>query len=187
MDGCKACSKCLQFKSFDEFYATKDTRDKFTNHCRACMRARNAEWNKTNRDRKNERNRKFRKLNPSSHRESVRQWKEKNPSLDNLHKAARRLGRLKACPDWVKTEPLASQILSHYQHAQWLTETMGESFQVDHIIPLKSDFVCGLHVPWNLIVLTAEDNRAKSNSRWPGQLDCQKGRGQSHDWWKELQ
>lgn len=38
-----------------------------------------------------------------------------------------------------------------------------EGYQVDHIIPLQSRYVCGLHTEDNLQYLTIEDNRRKSN------------------------
>lgn len=39
----------------------------------------------------------------------------------------------------------------------------GRDVQVDHIVPLKSDVVCGLHNEFNLQLLFKEDNISKSN------------------------
>jgi 5-methylcytosine-specific restriction endonuclease McrA len=50
-----------------------------------------------------------------------------------------------------------------YKIAITMTQTTGEQYVVDHIIPLRSDEVCGLHVPWNLRVTTQEENLKKSN------------------------
>lgn len=50
-----------------------------------------------------------------------------------------------------------------YDKCQRMTEVKGEMHHVDHIVPIQSPVVCGLHVPWNLRIVPAGDNLSKSN------------------------
>lgn len=75
----------------------------------------------------------------------------------------RRASKTNATPKWLTKEDRRA-IASIYERAAILTAKTGEKHEVDHIVPLRSKVVCGLHVPWNLSVIQAYKNRAKSNS-----------------------
>ena len=55
------------------------------------------------------------------------------------------------------------KIYAIYAEAKRLTKQTGVKHEVDHIVPLHGELVSGLHVSWNLQVLTREQNYAKSN------------------------
>lgn len=65
-------------------------------------------------------------------------------------------------PNWL-TESDFLRIAARYKEAHWMTARTGIKHHVDHIIPLRGENVCGLHVPANLRVITAQHNFAKSN------------------------
>jgi len=93
------------------------------------------------------------------HREK---YKAQNPELYKAFVSVRRRRHKNATPKWITPEQkLAMRNL--YLQAQALTKATGERYVVDHIIPLISPEVCGLHVPWNLRVITQEENLIKSN------------------------
>ena len=66
----------------------------------------------------------------------------------------------RASPSWIDLAALRS----HYKRARALTLATGVQHEVDHIVPLGGKLVSGLHVPWNLQVVTRAVNRSKRDS-----------------------
>lgn len=77
--------------------------------------------------------------------------------IENI--AKRRTSEKQATPKWANLQKMEE----FYIEARRLTETTDISYQVDHIIPLSSNVVCGLHCEDNLQILTAEENNKKNN------------------------
>jgi hypothetical protein len=89
-------------------------------------------------------------------------WKDSNKVQVLADNKVRRRKHRQATPPWL-TRKQKSEIRQLYQMAITMTQTTGEQYVVDHIVPLRSHEVCGLHVPWNLRVITQEENLKKSN------------------------
>lgn len=77
-------------------------------------------------------------------------------------RAKRRAKLLQATPKWLTKEDYKA-IECKYSVADMLSKYGNEKHAVDHIVPLQGKTVCGLHVPWNLQVITVEDNLKKGN------------------------
>ena len=96
----------------------------------------------------------------------VRQYKQKykdvNPDLYKTLVSVRKRRHRSATPAWITSEQKLA-IRQLYLKAQELTKLTGDRYVVDHIVPLINPEVCGLHVPWNLQVMTQEENLKKSN------------------------
>lgn len=68
-----------------------------------------------------------------------------------------------AWPDWCADHPGFALVYAEQKRRR----AAGEDVHVDHIVPICSPLVCGLHVPWNLQVIGAKPNLQKSNLWWP--------------------
>jgi hypothetical protein len=82
--------------------------------------------------------------------------------VSSAQAAKRRAVKLEATPKWLTTEML-TEIETIYFNAQGLTELTGIDFHIDHRVPLQGEEILGLHVPWNLQILTQHENCSKSN------------------------
>lgn len=77
--------------------------------------------------------------------------------------AKRRSAKKQAVPGWFDKEVVDAI----YAKAKRLTDLTGDAFHVDHIVPLTSDIVCGLHWSGNLQILPGTENLSKANRYWP--------------------
>lgn len=98
----------------------------------------------------------------SEKRVGQKAWKERNVLWVRADTKNRRRKHRQATPKWL-TRTQKGEMRALYQIAITMTKTTGEQYVVDHIVPLRSELVCGLHVPWNLRVITQEENLKKSN------------------------
>lgn len=102
------------------------------------------------------------KANPERKKASRNAWfasRVENKAIWASYTAKRRATKLKATPMWSETH----NIRELYALATHLTQLLGEQYHVDHIIPLQSPLVCGLHVYANLRVVSARENLKKNN------------------------
>lgn len=93
----------------------------------------------------------------------VRLYKHKSGALQAYHVMRRHAAKLRATPAWADVDAIKAV----YAAARRLTEETGIEHHVDHIYPLRGRTVCGLHVHTNMQILTATENKRKSNRFLP--------------------
>jgi hypothetical protein len=96
--------------------------------------------------------------------EKHKAYQKANPYIINAKSARRRATKLQATPSWANKEHIDSIYL-----LASINREAGYDVQVDHIVPLRSDMVCGLHCESNLQLLQGSDNISKGNRHWPDQ------------------
>lgn len=101
--------------------------------------------------------------NRASTRRAIKRWKKENRGKVNAAWKRRHSRRQGACPRWLTKEDL-QKIENIYIESQRKTEETGIRHHVHHVYPLhgtnkaNEHVSCGLHVPWNLAVVTAAEN-----------------------------
>jgi len=91
-----------------------------------------------------------------------KKYDENNKERRNLRNLLRKRRHRQATPKWL-TEAHHELIKNIYLQARHMTQLTSKKYVVDHVIPLKGRKVCGLHVPWNLEIMTHEANCKKHN------------------------
>lgn len=138
--------------------ADKEYRLAHPNECRRAI----AEWQKQNSDKVNANSAKYRKDNPKTARTAVANWAKNNRHKRNATQAKRRAAKLQRTPKWL-TDTHFKEINEFYKTASNRTMELGEPYHVDHIVPLQGENVSGLHVPWNLQIISGSENSRKFN------------------------
>lgn len=113
-------------------------------------------WAERNAHAVSERKSRWASENRDAVRAAKRRYKERNPEKVAASGSIRRASKLNASPKWLSKKH-KKEIAAIYKEAK----SMGSDWHVDHIVPLRGKSVCGLHVPWNLRVIPAEDNHKK--------------------------
>lgn len=113
----------------------------------------NATWARDNREKCRAANARWVKRNQEKVAAKNTRWHKENSGKVYANNARYRARKYTATPAWANQE----EISIFYRAAQFQRDA-GLDVHVDHIVPLKSPLVCGLHV---------EHNIKKSNRYWP--------------------
>jgi hypothetical protein len=193
----KTCPGCRTEKSLSDFYLLKSSKDGLSRKCKQCTKADVYAWRDKNRDKANESVRnwgianrerknesiaawraanpervrntqraaeqKYRESNVDKVREKCRKWEKQNPHKRGVITSKRRSAKLNATPAWADH----NAIRTLYEKAHEFSMPTGERWEVDHVVPLRSNLVCGLHCEANLQLLVKELNASKKNYHWP--------------------
>lgn len=130
--------------------------------CKECKKIAVKAWVKANPEKALAKQNKFWKRNPDKNAAKSRAFYKANPEKALAFCAKRRAIKLQRTPAWLTREHY-NKITALYKESKRLKNQYGTQYCVDHIIPLSGELVSGLHVPWNLQILTKSQNSSKSN------------------------
>jgi hypothetical protein len=193
----KTCTRCEQEQSEANFCRDITRATGLHPWCKSCrkeserernrkapekLRAKTAKWRANNPDRvrelnkaahhnrkeqRNEESRVYRAANLEKMRAQGRAWSKNNPEAWRATNNARRAAKVQAVPNWANDEFDELVVGECYDLSIKRTTATGMKWHVDHIVPLRSKSVCGLHCAANLQVIPALINFSKGNRVWP--------------------
>jgi hypothetical protein len=154
-------------REYNAAYHRANPRTEYNAAYRAANRedcnARAADWSKRNIERKRASSAAWAAANPERSKTNHRKWQIANRDKECAKAARHRSAKMRACPSWADLQ----EVGWIYAEAQKVSRETGIEHHVDHIVPLQSRWVCGLHVPHNLRVVPGVENMSKGNRRWP--------------------
>lgn len=156
----KTCTKCHIDKPIEAFYKRKRSPSGHEAECKDCRKKRNTNWVSANRKRHNKMMQEWYQKNKDRHLDNSKIWYADNKERKLMTTNARELRCRQATPTW------ADMDIIHYlyKQAKRISEQTGVPHEVDHIYPISHKKMCGLNVHWNMQIITAEQNRRKSNT-----------------------
>lgn len=99
-----------------------------------------------------------------ANREKIRlrsiEYRKRRPEVHREIGATRRARKRHATPPWL-TKEMREEIKAMHKQAADMQAEFGVRFEVDHIVNLDGGIVSGLHVPWNLRVITEAENASR--------------------------
>ncbi len=143
----KQCRDCKEEKDIEFFVKNKAFKSGIDTLCLACNKSRV---------------KKYREEGKADRLSESRRYYKKHPKKCYLKSRNYILRKRKALPGWL-SDKHKKDIEEIYLQCEEITKTSGIEHNVDHIVPLRGKLVSGLHVPWNLQILTKEENLRKSN------------------------
>ena len=159
----KACVKCLIEKPLSEFSKHRNFKDGLHADCKACCSAKSSAWYKANKDRAVAARIAWKTANSEKFKSYANTYKRANKGMVNANTAKRHAAKMRAIPQWAN-KFFIDEI---YVLSALRTKVMGFQWHVDHIVPLQSKIVCGLHTEANLRVIPWIENVKKHNRYWP--------------------
>lgn len=168
--GMKRCTKCRRIQPLCRFSMNRAAPDGIATRCKSCVDVNRTAWNRAhpnafrewdarNKEHRDQYKRDWREAHVEHRSDSYRQWAKANPHKVAAVNMRRYVAKRNASPKWADQRA----IQAFYAEAARLTKVAGIRHEVDHIIPIRSATVCGLHVPANLQILTSLENKRKRN------------------------